>query len=846
MQLITNTIKTLFVSTDCNSIIRDMLGSQHRTPNGHVDKSRFVHLLRVQSDAYSIDQVEGTYNILISKWMKAENSSTLKYDNEDSVFNVLLHFCKDVLLIENNVPVARYEEILPWNVVSSCLGEDLLTTAYLASTDLRSGRVRHDFTWSPYISTDNAQLTALLKKPLCDLHNHLKGSSLNVELSWASLMNQITNRRKEFETLSIKLYPSMSVFDGEVVSMSWYSLIIKAAAIRWYIYSKIHNLLDEDDFDLLNRILIDDSELLLMHFAMILQERIDVIRYTYGKKYFDAIKNDVIPDYAIIASQKGLFSLLSGERELLYDAFRVIYNDDADGGLFGGLLYLYLCLKTQFRQELIQTNDSRGFANFALFEHRKEAFIPDESCYHSLVPQMAIGEFMKGKNDRCMETRITPKTNLQKTIEQIRNTDKDIQNICYDKAASTWTSYGYIYHFIKKEDKNEINDGLHCRHYALRAEVKQSAQAIYGLRSSNIGAPYNPLHKRVVGIDAANSEIYSRPEVFAQAFRFLRHHTYSETMIVPPADLGFTYHVGEDYMDIIDGLRSVDEVLHYLMFGNGDRFGHALVLGTDVGKYYNQRDMVIAMSKQMILDNVVWLYAKCSEIGDNRILHELEVSYEKIFREIYGHYYATVPSVLTYYQSWLLRGDNPYCYNCNAGVDTSTNQSVDPWERVSLVDSHSVNDARKNPEACQLYYLYHFDMKVKKNGSVFDIFRITPNYVSAVASAQRYMLNIIESKHISIECNPTSNYRIGEMTRYDEHPILKFYNDGINVPFDRHSLCVSINTDDKGVFSTSLEREYALMAAALEKRNNNEHFNSPRSIIRWLDDIREMAKEQKF
>lgn len=28
----------------------------------------------------------------------------------------------------------------------------------------------------------------------------------------------------------------------------------------------------------------------------------------------------------------------------------------------------------------------------------------------------------------------------------------------------------------------------------------------------------------MVGIDAANSEIYCRPEVFAQAFRFLKNH----------------------------------------------------------------------------------------------------------------------------------------------------------------------------------------------------------------------------------------------------------------------------------------------------------------------------------
>lgn len=846
MQLITNTIKTLFLSTDCNSILKGLFDTHHKSLDRCVDRSRFVHLLRVQSDAYSIDQLEGAFCILTSKWMKSEDSSSLKYADGDSVYNVLLHFCKDVLHLDNNAPVTRYEEILPWHIVSSYVGEDLLTTAYLASVDLRSGTIRHDFTWSPYISTDNASLSALLKKPVCDMHNHLKGSSLNIELSWMSLMNHIAGRRKEFGDLSIKLYPSLSVFDEEMESLTWYSLIIKAAAIRWYIYCRIHNALGVDDFDLLHRILTDNNELSLMSLCLTLQEKIDTIRHAYGRKYIDAKQNSAIPDYAINENQTGLFSLLSGERQFLYDVLRAIYNNDADSGLLSGLLYAYLCIKIQFRQEIVQTNDNLGFANFALYERRKDAFVPDESCYHSLVPQLAVGEFIKDKDGRYMETRIAPKDSLQKIVDQIQNTDKDIQNVGYDKDASGWNDYDYVYHFIKKEDKAIMKNELHCRHYILRAEVKQSAKAIFALRTSNTGEPFTPLHQRVVGIDAANSEIYARPEIFAQAFRYLRNNIYSDTMIVPPTDLGMTYHVGEDYMDIVDGLRAVDEVLSFLNFGNGDRFGHALVLGTEVARYYQQRDMSIAMSKQMILDNVAWLYVKCGETGNNKIMHELNVLFEKYFREVYGSAEFHVPSVLTYYQSWLLRGDDPNRYYSDGTTDTSANNSADPWERASFVDSHLVNDARKNQVACRLYYLYHFDMDIKKNGGVFDVFRITPNIVSVVEDVQQYMLNMVEQKHISIECNPTSNYRIGEMTRYDEHPILKFYNDGINVPYDRHSLTVSINTDDKGVFSTSLEREYALMAAALEKRNDKEHSNSPKSIIRWLNDIREMSWEQKF
>ena len=107
-------------------------------------------------------------------------------------------------------------------------------------------------------------------------------------------------------------------------------------------------------------------------------------------------------------------------------------------------------------------------------------------------------------------------------------------------------------------------------------------------------------------------------------------------------------------------------------------------------------------------------------------------------------------------------------------------------------------------------------------------------------------MNRIESYHIAIECNPSSNYKIGEMRRYDEHPITKFYNKGLNTPYKDHHICVSINTDDAGVFSTTLEREYSLIALALEKVEDEHFSNSPRDIKDWLNNIRKMSREQVF
>ena len=61
-------------------------------------------------------------------------------------------------------------------------------------------------------------------------------------------------------------------------------------------------------------------------------------------------------------------------------------------------------------------------------------------------------------------------------------------------------------------------------------------------------------------------------------------------------------------------------------------------------------------------------------------------------------------------------------------------------------------------------------------------------------------------------------------------------------------LQVSINTDDAGVFYTSLEMEYALLASSVEQLKGAD--DKPRfkkqDVYTWIDHIRVMGNEQSF
>ena len=201
-----------------------------------------------------------------------------------------------------------------------------------------------------------------------------------------------------------------------------------------------------------------------------------------------------------------------------------------------------------------------------------------------------------------------------------------------------------------------------------------------------------------------------------------------------------------------------------------------------------------------------------------------------------------------YYRSWVLRGNNPKFGSIKEKTDYE-NELEQEWDNYAENHEYGIEIAEFNMNALNLFDQYHRNDVIER-GAEAVAFTIKGSYVEdfykLLEAIQEQLLQEIESKRISIECNPTSNYKIGEMSNYDEHPILKFYNSGLNTPYTKHDIAVSINTDDQGVFSTSLEREYSLIALAIERQQTEEFKNSPRRIIDWLDKIRQMSVEQQF
>lgn len=872
MEHLSNALKAVFKEQDGDEVLfcADMLqkdgqyncGEMPR-PDTDMNESQIQYLLRKVNAYNTLDQESMVGQVVISEWMEPLKShKELKFFDQ-SVFNMLLRFACKTIYLKNNDPVCNYSKLLRWHNVSNLFGEDTFTTVFAASLDIVNRSKRDFFDWPAYIDHDNKELNALFKNRMTDLHMHLKGSSYNFDMSWLSIMNNITSMENTFK----EVYNIRKIYGWD---KKLYAKMYRACAIRLYLASRTGLLLEKDRLTFAQlSIIIDDKinntnddivksaidehvkrQLLESHsLEFLLSKAKETSQHFDNRSDYQDLDYIRIPHY----NKDNIRSVLSSERELMYRVFKLLLEGCDDYKNISSLFYAYLCYKIKFRNSILQLNSTVGFYNFTLYEEIKDKFIVKK--YKKFLYKAAIESFLINGKERYLETRIVPDTTEEGIAEKI----KEIADSIDEKYRF---NFSIIFHFIKSRDKRNDKE---YRHKELREDIKKRAFAIYNFRNNakylGVGSEDYALAGYVVGIDAANSEIYCRPEVFAQAFRFLKNHYIKNNGLQRPNDLNITYHVGEDFFDIADGLRAVEEAMIYFNLKNGDRLGHCLVLGTDVRKYYSMRYNTICCTKQVLLDNMAWLHHKCKRLfGYTSLCYYLEGVFRQYFYEVYqediykddkfNYQLLEDPDVKNnindYYQSWLLRGNHPLFANEAFESDLEVEKE---WNNCAENHHDGAEKAKYNTNALELFDQYHKDNIIEKGANAVT-FTIKESYVEdfykLLEAIQEQLLKEIEKKRISIECNPTSNYKIGEMSNYDEHPILKFYNSGLNTPYNKHDIAVSINTDDQGVFSTSLEREYSLIALAME-RNQTEGFkNSPRRIIDWLDKIRQMSVEQQF
>lgn len=837
-----------------------------------------------------------------------------------NVFDLLILTIQDLLIMNQNRIECRYQEIESWRLLVRYLGEELPLTLRYAQWDHEHRappRNNYDqFDWAYVAGHNNKQLNAMIHRGISEHHSHLWGSTPYFHVSWVNLMNNLSNSQYQERLRKLNPEPWSAEVeqlrkrgferaddDRALLEHYWEIAQARAAWIRFYLCERLLGKTKRDrrHYDLVHIRQYEDWQILLMSRNR-LQSELDSYAYL--------LKNT--SDYVLAMANLGNrafatdYHVLTGERWLYYRIFRdyckpkelrELTFDDYN------LFFVYFMIRLRIRQHMVQNNKYMGFDNFQTIERRKASFVQDRESERALT-KLAINDALRKPYVNEMEVRISP------VVDQVKRIDAMVHSKSGEDAVDRFLAkrnpqkcsqekdlrnkYHYVFHFLKRRDPSQEADasyrrsevtGQICRHELQRNTFLKQANEIIRFREEE-----PEIARRVMGIDAASRELGCRPEVFGSVYRMLGDHQHVYGGIIEerqrlPA-LGKTFHVGEDFPDIVNGLRAIDEAINFLDLDCGDRLGHAIVLGINVREWYEKKSQGVFVSIQDRLDDIAWLYHALVHFSipnveplKERLKRDFEYCFNIVYRnsinadtikrlmvsarknwydltdEDHGRY-AEHPchfDIMGYYRAWTLRGDDPSCYVDGYFKKPRGSISVEPEEKAKVCLNYPPTyEDRYISEYSLLNYLYQFDARVRREGARKIKVEITEEYIRAVQAVQIEMRYRVAQKGIAIETNPTSNVLIGAFRKYEKHPILAFYNRGLPVDVDEEAACaqlqVSVNTDDSGVFYTDLEMEYALLARSVEQildENGQPRFKKT-DIYTWLDHIRVMGNEQTF
>lgn len=849
MEIEIGNLKIIFQKFPYTSIGRKKLNSGQRyNEYNRIDKERYLREAEAIFRTRSYDELQNNYNILLQS-MRGKNSEDI------SVFNSVMNLTEKLLIYDGSEIRCKFDELLRWREISFYLGQDLLTCAFIASEDLKYGETnRRFFAWLPIIRSDDNRLHNILDKGMAENHFHLAGSTKVFELNWICLMNLIEGRIHDFKKIKSGMQRyQMDRLDLSVKNEDLYSICQKGALIRCYLFAVLKgNSYLKEQLEKMLRDLENGAD--INSYTAKLQDLINLCKNRYGAR----VKYEGILDYALEKDMIDLNDsecrLLAGERRFLYECYKAAKDRRFDTNQ-KNYFYQYLIIRTYFRGEMIQINRKNGFTNFAKYQDRKELFITGETAYQHELVRLALNEPLRKQNIQKLEARICPKKRASDLYKNLRIGDQIVSELENKEAKDKLV---YVLHFPKIKDQ-KFCEGV-PRNYNARKKAEKQMRSVVAFLEKGTS-----MNKYIRGIDTCASELDCRPEVYAQIYRYMADVVF-ETNLENKMEhrevnkkLRMTYHVGEDFFDIVDGLRAIDEVLLFCGLKRNSRLGHALALGIDPYKYYECKKYKLILSKQVLMDDLAWILVKAKETGCNiesQLKTELEQRFYYLYQNVYGDAFSDKMDVTyrDYYQSWKLRGDNPELYRLG---EKEFQDCVEHQQRALIrFDRYAFNSGlktqgeiiRSKEKLRKLYYVYHYNKSVREKGQEQEEFKVDQRYAELVYQVQNKMIAQLTRDSIAIETNPSSNYLIGTIQKYDEHPILRFNSRKLRTPEKNMSLSVSINTDDQGVFDTLLENEYALMTLALKKSKDkdNQPLYDIEDIYEWVDYVREMGLEQSF
>lgn len=628
-----------------------------------------------------------------------------------------------------------------------------------------------------------------------------------------------------------------------------------------------------------------------------LERKFDKVCEWIKGKYQIKDNSDYLLEY-ILREYKPL--KISSEMAFLFNTMRYLKIEQENNAKSENYAYIiklffqYIRMKNIFFQYIMQGNEKEGLKYFKGYYDniRKESKrIYDKILYKNIFKNQA-----QSLNLKKLELRIAPyidmkqpykrkedievkneiKRNILRQIRIVLEAYKDyifeMSNIdgkehsleevkkdadqLYKKGLFSVPTIGIVFHFIKRDFIDNITGNMcwvkfytdneqsvNSKHIIIyRKKMEQFARMLEELRSEiPILAEY------VVGIDAASDEVEIEPWIMAPVYTQIRNKKITKPFAFGNdnefhriKNMGFTYHVGEEFRHILSGLRHIDEILEYFKYKPADRLGHALALGVNID-YWIMNHEVITIPIQEYLDNLLWLWGAIvyKKYNFKYSVDELEGKIMICAKKIYDVTYGMTIDMLydAYKRRFLCNHDKMFEELRNEiRVDTEENNKYfckfyrEPKGHVQWTSDKIL---------CT-FYCPVYQKRLRKP----EFIKIEKNNRDFYKDVQKQIVEKIEKMGIYVETNPTSNLAIGSIESIVSHPIFNLNSKGLKnnkVDENEHCVLVTINSDDPIIFNTNNENELSYIYHALVQKGYQKE-----KVIQWIDKVRQMGLDSSF
>ena len=526
----------------------------------------------------------------------------------------------------------------------------------------------------------------------------------------------------------------------------------------------------------------------------------------------------------------------------------IMGNKDNKDGDFVRLFWQVIRVRCLLYRHLVLRPLTPGLQWFVRFFSRISPV--RKSLPGKVSMKAAIRQSGGGKGLRSLEVRLGTEESVSKCLDKVRDMNEVLSmpgNIelgavfhfsrdrgggwrqGYPIAHGLDRSYPGIPPYQGLRSRQDIGNPSGFRFARYYLEQRRHAQALVSILSA-----FPRALSTFRGLDLCTDEAGVPIWVMAPLMRWVREAGRHAQMHFPSRkdkaihQLRTTVHAGEDFVNLLTGLRRIDEAIGHLALEEGDRIGHGVALGLDPEAWIKRTGRVIQSREERLLD-LAWewdCYTNQSASVESRRLAYVQSNIVRLGREMFGMFEDSLtPEDLVHFVKEL------HCEQKLKALGFPDRSSY-----LAPTATISEGDANRSQKLLRKYLT---NTEVWQNGRLLETisFDDLAHELEALRSLQRALRRKVGELGLTVEVNPSSNLLTSDLGHLEEHPIWR-----LSQPLDdAPPLSVCIGSDDPLTFATNLPHEFQLLFDRMVQSGQSNEV-----AISWIDKRREAGMRGRF